>query len=68
MEPLVPDQTSEARVSSFTQCAGKRSPKIMHFDLVLVEVYETFEALTALCARTRLVSQIMRFKSCSVWE
>lgn len=64
MEPLVPDQTSQVRVSSFTQSAGKWSSEIMHLDIVLVEVDETFETLIALSAWTRLVSQIMRFKSC----
>lgn len=68
MEPLVPDQTSQVRVSSFTQSAGERSSEVMHFDIVLVEVYETFEALTTLSAWTRLVPQIMRFKSRRVWE
>lgn len=68
VEPLVPDQTSQSRVRSLARGAGKGSSKVVHVDIMLVEVYETVETLAALSARTRLVSQIMHFKSRRVWE
>jgi len=68
VEPLVPGQTSQVGVAAVARGAGEGSPEVVHVGVMLVEVYETFEALPALGARARLVSQVVRFKPRRVGE